>query len=229
MRFIYETIPLATSELADGAVTNAKLVNDAVSSDKVANESLLGADIQNGTLTAVDLGPNSVNSSHIVNSSIGSSDVNTGQVQLRVTGTCLPGQSIRAIALTGAVTCEADTIGVLDFSTTRFPTTVNAGNISQVAMGPCGSFAVNGGWMVNGAPGEADRGRIDSSGPDPGNAANWQVVVTNQSGLAVSGDFYLTCANITGTASANQAPTIQRTQLPDRQAAGASAPSNRLR
>ena len=62
--------------LADGAVSGGKIALDAVSSSKIVD----------GTIAAAD--------------------VDATQVQHRVTGTCLPGSSIRAVDAAGAVLCQ---------------------------------------------------------------------------------------------------------------------------
>jgi hypothetical protein len=60
-----------------------------------------------GAVTRAKLGANSVDSNKIVDGSIGAADVDTAQIQARVTETCTPGNAIRAINAAGAVTCEA--------------------------------------------------------------------------------------------------------------------------
>ncbi|AVP97442.1 hypothetical protein C7S18_09640 [Ahniella affigens] len=47
----------------------------------------------------------------IANGGVGSAQTNVNQVQVRVNGFCIPGNSIRAIANDGSVTCEADDAG----------------------------------------------------------------------------------------------------------------------
>lgn len=52
---------------------------------------------------------NSINSTNIIDNSIDAIDVNSAQVQLRVSGTCPPGQAIRGINQAGTVVCGATT------------------------------------------------------------------------------------------------------------------------
>jgi hypothetical protein len=56
--------------------------------------------------TAWALETNSVRSRHIVNGQVKAEDTKASQVQARVDGTCVPGESIRAIDESGAVACE---------------------------------------------------------------------------------------------------------------------------
>ena len=54
---------------------------------------------------------NSVTSGMIVDGQVGAGDINTGQVQRRITGSCGPDSSIRAINVDGTVSCEPDDVG----------------------------------------------------------------------------------------------------------------------
>jgi hypothetical protein len=67
--------------------------------------------IANGTVANVDLAPNAVNTGNIVDGSVGLADINTAQVQARVSGNCAAGQYVRAIAADGTVTCGSDASG----------------------------------------------------------------------------------------------------------------------
>lgn len=60
------------------------------------------------TLTDAD----SVNSSSVIDGSLVAADVDSTSIQQRITAECPAGQSIRAIAEVGTVTCEADDAGV---------------------------------------------------------------------------------------------------------------------
>lgn len=64
------------------------------------------AAIANGSVTASKLAANSVNSGKVVDGSLGAADVNTAEIQRRVTGTCSAGNAIREIGEDGTVTCQ---------------------------------------------------------------------------------------------------------------------------
>jgi len=60
-------------------------------------------------LHAEKVSMNAVSSSEIADGSVGSDDVDATEIQFRISGTCPPGSSIRAIDAAGNVTCEDDT------------------------------------------------------------------------------------------------------------------------
>ncbi len=74
----------------------------------------------------------SIDSAAIADGSVGAADIDTTQVQARVTGNCPTGQSIRSIEATGAVTCEVDDVSQgwsftgNDISTGQFLGTTNS-------------------------------------------------------------------------------------------------------
>ncbi|NMC69190.1 MAG: hypothetical protein GYA57_03860 [Myxococcales bacterium] len=73
------------------------------------------------TGTTFSVATGGVTSAMIADGTVGSADINTGQVQVRVAGSCAAGNAIRAVNVDGTVACEATTAGarpVLAYSET---------------------------------------------------------------------------------------------------------------
>lgn len=73
-----------------------------------------GTGLAGGTITTtgtLSLADGGVTTAKIAGGAVGSAQVNSGQVQLRVTGSCAVGQYIRSIAADGSVTCGTDASG----------------------------------------------------------------------------------------------------------------------
>src|SRR5439155_642137 len=97
-----------TISVATGGITNALLAPNAVDSSKILNLSVATEDLAEGAVTLNKLAADSVDSSKIAPNTITAVDVNSSQIQLRVTPNCLTGQAIQSIAqTTGAPTCVA--------------------------------------------------------------------------------------------------------------------------
>ena len=123
---------VTTADLADGAVTSTKIASDAVGATHIGDGEITAAQIVNYTLTKLKMADESVDSRvikdwsitsddfasgavdswAIENGSIKYVDVDTGEIQRRVSGICSSGSSIRSIGSTGTVTCENDDSGI---------------------------------------------------------------------------------------------------------------------
>lgn len=107
---------------------------------------------------------NAISSTKIVDGSIGAVDVNPAQVQRRVTGTCLPGSSIRAIDAAGAVTCQPDSGGGGAFTLPYASTQADAGALFSLTNSGDGA-GLAGANTSTSANAAAVRGTITATSP----------------------------------------------------------------
>ena len=98
---------------------------------------------------------NSVNGLSVVDGSIGSADVDSSQVQRRVTASCVAGQSIRSIDASGGVVCEPDDSGNGVTAVTA-GAGLSGGTITTTGTIAIASNSVTGGMLQDGAVGVAD-------------------------------------------------------------------------
>lgn len=80
--------PAPVVQIADGAITTGKLAVGAVDTSRLADAAVNGAKVLDGSL--------------------GASDINTTEVQRRVSGTCATGQFLQSVNADGTVTCGTD-------------------------------------------------------------------------------------------------------------------------
>ena len=69
-----------------------------------------GSGLTGGPITTsgtISIAPGGVTSAHIADGTVAAVDVNSAQVQLRVTGTCSPGRAIQAVRENGTVSCQS--------------------------------------------------------------------------------------------------------------------------
>lgn len=101
-----------------GGVNNASLVNNSVTASKIAGNAVGSSEIASGAVGASEIASNAVGASEMANNAVGSAeiingsiaavDINTSQIQHRVTSACSSGSSIRVINDNGGVVCEVD-------------------------------------------------------------------------------------------------------------------------
>ncbi len=120
-----------SADIINGQVSGADMSPSiVVPGSKITNESITGAKIQNGSLTGADLAAGT----------IGSAQVNSAQVQVRVSGTCAAGYSVNSINADGTVVCELDDMGPSYSSGAGLSLT---GTVFSIATGGVGSAQIN--------------------------------------------------------------------------------------
>lgn len=77
---------LDNGDLGDGSVTTPKVADNAIVASKIPSST--------------------INTNHVLDATIVSQDVDSGQIQLRVSGTCAVGNAIKQINSNGTVLCE---------------------------------------------------------------------------------------------------------------------------
>jgi endosialidase-like protein len=96
-----------------------------------------GAGLTGGPITTsgtISIATGGVTSAHIADGTIGALDVNPGQVQLRVTGSCGPGNAIRVVDQSGAVTCQSVGSGTVTAVTASAPLVSSGGTTPNISL-----------------------------------------------------------------------------------------------
>src|SRR3989454_8166586 len=87
-----------------------------------------GSGLTGGPITTsgtISIAPGGVTSAHIADGTVAAVDVDSAQVQLRVTGSCSPGSAIQAVRENGTVSCES--IGSASVTVTASAPLVSSG------------------------------------------------------------------------------------------------------
>ncbi|MEY3015442.1 MAG: hypothetical protein RIT45_4177 [Pseudomonadota bacterium] len=126
---------VTATSIANETLTGGQIKNASLTAAEIAGETLTGAQVKNGSLTGADLANETLTGTQIKNGSVGYVDVNTTQIQRRVTGTCPAGFAITAIAENGTVTCESS-----DYSG-KVTASVANGNWYRIGSLPAGDSA----------------------------------------------------------------------------------------
>lgn len=76
----------------------------------IANNAVTSAKIQDGQVQNADIANDAVNSAKIANDQVSGADIDETEVQRRVSSFCPSGSSIRSVSQTGTVVCDTDGI-----------------------------------------------------------------------------------------------------------------------
>ncbi len=149
-----------------------------------------GTGLTGGPITTtgtISIATGAVTSAQIADGSVGAVDVDSGQIQLRVTGTCPTGSSIRQIDVTGNVACQADTNSGGTVTTVNTGTGLTGGPITSTGTISIAAGGVTSAHIADGSVGAAD---VDSSQVQlrvNGNCANGTAIRT------INSDGTVTC------------------------------------
>lgn len=102
--------------LAENSIDARVVAPRAVTEPKLADDSIDRTHIASGAVTGDRLASSAVVTSRFRNGSVGAAEINSSEVQRRISGTC-SGGFIREINENGGVTCELDNVGILGFGT----------------------------------------------------------------------------------------------------------------
>ena len=107
---------VSTIMIANDAVGTAQVAANAIESTRILDNSVAAVDIATNAVGALELDDNAVNTASIVdanvtsakiaNGAIGTAQINTAQVQARISGSCAAGEYFRGINSDGSLNCE---------------------------------------------------------------------------------------------------------------------------
>ncbi|MGH9318822.1 MAG: hypothetical protein ACRD3V_02900 [Vicinamibacteria bacterium] len=201
LRFVYDAVDVATADIENDAVTNAKLADNSVGSDKVLNNSLGSEDIQNQSLTGTD----------IADASIGAADVVKTEIQQRVTETCPLGESIRVIQQGGGVVCEPDDDGV-PIATLEYTSCSASTACKRTIDCPASKRVAGGGARLDEEFIYARYNDVDLVESYPNGNTSWTITLVNNYSQAVNMYIYATCVFDEGLAAIAAAPAADHSK-----------------
>src|SRR5439155_1271469 len=96
-----------------------------------------GSGLTGGPITTsgtISIAAGGVTSAHIADGTVGAVDVNSAQVQLRVTGSCAPGSAIQAVNENGAASCQSVGGGAVTAVTASAPLVSSGGATPNISL-----------------------------------------------------------------------------------------------
>src|SRR2546425_3639006 len=86
------------------------------------------------TSGTISIAPGGVTSAHIADGTVAAVDVNSAQVQLRITGACSPGSAIQAVKENGTVSCQSVGSGAVTDVTASAPLVSSGGTKPNISL-----------------------------------------------------------------------------------------------
>lgn len=99
-----------TTDLANSAVTNAKLANNTVTTGKVQDGSLTGADLASDTVTGTQIDESTLATVPSATNSAELGGLPPSSYQVAITGSCSFGSGVASFNTAGAVGCNRDSV-----------------------------------------------------------------------------------------------------------------------
>jgi hypothetical protein len=178
-----------TAKIADGSITTSKLAPDSVTNAHLTNDVVTSTEIVDGSITAADLADGSVTADTIADGSVTGIDIDSSQVQRRVTGSCPSESMMQSVNQDGSVVCQP--VPVTGIYVTQYDVLLDPNSVvGELVACRQGDLAIAGGvsYLSGGGP---DTMRVTHSLPS---GSNWLVQVENLSHLGpMRVLFYVTC------------------------------------
>ena len=133
-----QTNAVGAGELATGSIGAKQIVSNAVVDSHVQPDSVSADKIYMNVVTTGHIADGAVDADAVQSGAVNGAEVDSSEIQRRITGSCPAGQSIRTIQSTGGVTCESDLEGIVGFNSpvTYDASSVNGGGEVTATMSP---------------------------------------------------------------------------------------------
>jgi hypothetical protein len=101
-----------SGDIINGEVKRPDIAGSAVNGARIADSSVATPDLSDGGVAGADLATGAVNAAKVADGSLGAADINSSQIQRRVTGTCTEPEGITSVGADGGVTCASPVFGI---------------------------------------------------------------------------------------------------------------------